>query len=1091
MKPKSKLLHFLALAGSSLLAVSSASAQSTLYWDGGTTDIATDGNGVSGGTAGTWDTTLKNWDAGAAPHVAWDNTNPFDTAVFGGTAGTVTLGSNVTVGGLTFNTNGYSIAPGTGSFGITFGAPGDINVSTGTSTISAAIGGNAITKTGAGTLVLSGINTFNGLTLNGGTLQVGNASASAGNDNFGAAGSTISVTDNSTISYATGVAHTFDKAIDIASGVTLTMVKSAAGSHTYQGVVSGGNTTTLALNDAGSVDQRSMVLSNANNTFTGKVDLTKNRSTLRVASIGDATGAGNILLGHNSENGFYLDSTAVAALALNHRRIEINSGTTAAGFVNIYNNNTTAANTLSINTDLIVNSTGGTKQIRLGGGNTGANTFAGKIADANSTVISITKNDAGTWVLGNTANTYTGVTTITAGTLQVSKLADGGATAGSSIGNSSNAASNLVLNQYARLLYVGSGDSTDRLFTINALNNDRGCTIESSGTGALRFTNTGAITFTGTSGNSRYLNLTGSNTDDNTFAGQIVNNGVGATSVNKLGLGKWVLTGTSNNYTGTTFVNGGTLELRQTGTDTLTQSLTGALTYGLGEGTLISNRSGTSGSITTTFGSYSRSAGATGNIVSTGGTNGTDNFVNITGGSQGFIDKGLYFGGSEFAARSATSGFVRALIYGADPTTATTATASNHVKLTSSYSGAGLTLLSLNLQGAGVNWTNSSGTLVAPGILKSGGGSSTISGGNVNAGSNAELVVRTDLVTDNLTINSVLNLGNTSGVLTKSGAGTLTLGGVNTYQGQTHINAGTLSVGANVNLGAQTTAATLNLKGGTLQVTADVGLFNGTAGTNNRNVTLANQSGIEVTGSNTLTIAGVISNNATTYTATGTLVLEPGFNKTGTGTLELSGANTYTGVTNVNAGKLLINNTTGSGTGSGAVNVGVNGTLGGNGTISGATTIAGNLNPGNSPGLLSFGSSLTLETTAVTTMEIDGLVRGTEYDAVTTSGLFTYAGDLILDLGTTFNSNETFNLFDFGSQTGSFESVTLAGLYSGILTNNGFGVWSLTSDANGFTNTWVFNQGSGELGLTVAVIPEPKVALLGAIGLMLLFRRRR
>jgi hypothetical protein len=47
------------------------------------------------------------------PHVAWVNANN-DTAIFGGTAGTVTPESNVTGGGMTFGTDGYSITAGAG-----------------------------------------------------------------------------------------------------------------------------------------------------------------------------------------------------------------------------------------------------------------------------------------------------------------------------------------------------------------------------------------------------------------------------------------------------------------------------------------------------------------------------------------------------------------------------------------------------------------------------------------------------------------------------------------------------------------------------------------------------------------------------------------------------------------------------------------------------------------------------------------------------------------------------------------------------------------------------------------------------------------
>jgi autotransporter-associated beta strand protein len=60
--------------------------------------------------------------------------------------------------------------------------------------------------------------------------------------------------------------------------------------------------------------------------------------------------------------------------------------------------------------------------------------------------------------------------------------------------------------------------------------------------------------------------------------------------------------------------------------------------------------------------------------------------------------------------------------------------------------------------------------------------------------------------------------------------------------------------------------------------------------------------------------------------------------KVGTGTLTLSGTNTYSGGTTVSAGTLVLTNTSGSATGTGAVQVSA-GTLGGSGVISGAVTV--------------------------------------------------------------------------------------------------------------------------------------------------------
>ena len=84
------------------------------------------------------------------------------------------------------------------------------------------------------------------------------------------------------------------------------------------------------------------------------------------------------------------------------------------------------------------------------------------------------------------------------------------------------------------------------------------------------------------------------------------------------------------------------------------------------------------------------------------------------------------------------------------------------------------------------------------------------------------------------------------------------------------------------------------------------------------------------------------SNNlSTTFSG---VIEEPGggvigrLTKIGSGMLELRGPNTYTGGTTLNAGGLVINNTTGSGTGTGAVQVNA-GILAGNGTITGPVTV--------------------------------------------------------------------------------------------------------------------------------------------------------
>ncbi len=68
-----------------------------------------------------------------------------------------------------------------------------------------------------------------------------------------------------------------------------------------------------------------------------------------------------------------------------------------------------------------------TRILTLGGTNTGNNTFARTIANNGTGLTSLTKNDAGQWLITATNNTYTGMTNINAGSLIVNgNIAAGG-----------------------------------------------------------------------------------------------------------------------------------------------------------------------------------------------------------------------------------------------------------------------------------------------------------------------------------------------------------------------------------------------------------------------------------------------------------------------------------------------------------------------------------------------------------------------------------------------------------------------------------------------------------------------------------------
>ncbi|MFO1532069.1 MAG: autotransporter-associated beta strand repeat-containing protein, partial [Kiritimatiellia bacterium] len=151
------------ITGAFLLAALSAQSVS-LVWDG---NGATTPN-PNGGT-GTWDTnTTANWWDGAA-NVNWPALGGTDDdAVFGNTAGTVTINGGVTANSLTFNTTGYTLTGATSTFN---GAAPTITNGTGIiATINAPIAGT-VTKTGDGELNLATLNAGATLILNAGTTR--------------------------------------------------------------------------------------------------------------------------------------------------------------------------------------------------------------------------------------------------------------------------------------------------------------------------------------------------------------------------------------------------------------------------------------------------------------------------------------------------------------------------------------------------------------------------------------------------------------------------------------------------------------------------------------------------------------------------------------------------------------------------------------------------------------------------------------------------------------------------------------------------------------------------------------------------------
>ena len=329
-----------------------------------------------------------------------------------GAAQTLTLGANLETYGLLNGGTGLLTVSGTGALTTATGG-GNLSLTTGNNaiTVSAPINdnGGAVTlvKSGSSTLTLSGTNGYSGGTV----ISAGTVTISS-DTNFGDPAGGI--TFNGTPRLNLGAALSSTRTITLNDGANPYF---DCGSGVIAGPVIGSGGFNVNKQSQGNPG---LTLSNTNNTFTGPMTLpdkgASGYASYTFNSLGDAPGAGIISLGYGGGQGsiFIWGSGAIAPLVLNYRQFDV-------GYTSFINNNNTAssnANTITINTDMLFTGAGN-RTLTLGGTNTGANTFAGIIPDGPSgTVISLTKADAGTWVLAG-ANTYTGATTITAGTLSV------------------------------------------------------------------------------------------------------------------------------------------------------------------------------------------------------------------------------------------------------------------------------------------------------------------------------------------------------------------------------------------------------------------------------------------------------------------------------------------------------------------------------------------------------------------------------------------------------------------------------------------------------------------------------------------------
>ena len=402
-----------------------------------------------------------------------------------------------------------------------------------------------------------------------------------------------------------------------------------------------------------------------------------------------------------------------------------------------------------------------------------------------------------------------------------------------------------------RLLYTGTGETTDRIFDIQVNG-----IIEQAGTGNLKFiSSTASSTAT-----SKTLTLQGSTVGTGEFNAPIVN-GSGSLNILKAGSGRWTLAA-ANTYTGSTTVADGTLalsgtngaaaassgyilttggtllldnttsasntnRLSNTGSVTLNggtlnfsadggaanfSETVGAVVIGQGANTIATSQAASGQTSALTLTSLMRTAGTV-NFSGTG-LGGADlrNCIFITGQTNGLIGAWATCNGSQLAAYDSVLGVIPASggvytdVAARGPGSVITNNASSNVRINSSGTSGSIalsdstTVISALLQNTATDATidMASKTLRAATLLLPDGKASVTVGASANDGTLTAAAAGDSLTLANyatnasLTVNAAVANNTSASSLITMGAGTVTLKGANTYTGTTVLNGGAL-----------------------------------------------------------------------------------------------------------------------------------------------------------------------------------------------------------------------------------------------------------------------------------------------------------
>ncbi len=805
------------------------------------------------------------------------------------------------------------------------------NTATGvTSTISGNITNGALSKSGNGVLVLSGTNSHSSSTVKGGTLTVSGSLSDSSYVQVDS-GATYDVNSSDTISYFSGAGT-----VDIASSTTLTTNSSLNSS--FSGIIQGSGGLTKSGNGIRTLS--------GNNTYTGATNI--NSGTFKVTgALSDSTavsvasgatydvdstdtvasieGAGNIDIGsaQTLTAGDSNNKTLSGVILGGGNFTKVGSGTLTLSGTNTYSGNTTiSAGILDIqgqlesgNYDGAISNSG---QLKI---NSSSNqTLAGTISGTGI----LAKTGSGTLTLTGT-NTYSGQTTIEGGTVVASNSSSLGATPGSV------ASTNIVLNN-------GTLQTTNSF----SIGSNKGITVVGSG-GTI---NTDASTTL-------------------TYGGVISNNG----TLTKTGDGTLTLSG-ANTYTGATTVSAGTLNVTGTLSDDTAITVSSGATYDVdasdtiksidGAGTIdiASGQTLTAGDATNkTFSGVIQGSGGlaktgTGTLTLSGTNTYTGDTTISQGGItlQGQLETGNYDGAiansGTLTVDSSSNQTLAGVISG---TGALNKSGSGTLTLsgTNTYSG------STTITNGTISVSSSANLGATPGSAD--GDNIIFNGGTLSAtndftlGTNKGITLTGNGTIDVASSNTMTFDGiiTDSGNLTKSGSGTLVLGGANQNDGTITVNAGILEISDQYSLGSSS-GGTVVADGASLKITDAITItnesltLNGNGVSNGGALQAANTSGtITLSGSATtlgsdttiniddgnLTFGGRLTAGANNYDLTitggdgtirpsGGLVLNSGtLTMSATGTFFAENSSTYSGGTTVTAGAIQYGNNDAFGTG--------------------------------------------------------------------------------------------------------------------------------------------------------------------------------